>query len=206
MSRDAAATRERILDSAQRLILAQGFSATTVDSVITAAGLTKGAFFHHFASKAELGLALVRRYAAADLAQLDEFLARADRLTRDPLQRLLLFLGLMEEAADAFAGEDPGCLYASYVYERELFGLEIRDVLSDSVRAWRTALGERIRDVAAVHPPRLPVDLDSLADTFLTAFEGSYVLSRALGEPHILRAQLGHVRSYFELLFSPSAG
>jgi TetR/AcrR family transcriptional repressor of nem operon len=204
MTRDAVATRERILDSAQRLILGQGFSATTVDAVITDAGLTKGAFFHHFASKADLGLALVRRYAAADLAQLDEFLARADRLSRDPLQRLLLFVGLMEESADTFAGADPGCLYASYVYERELFGAEIRDELADSVRTWRTALGERIREVAAIHPPRLPVDLDSLADTFLTAFEGSYVLSRALGEPNVLRAQLAHVRAYFELLFQPA--
>jgi TetR/AcrR family transcriptional repressor of nem operon len=160
----------------------------------------------HRAPRIESATRCRRGYAAADLVHLDEFLARADRLTRDPLQRLLLFLGLREESADSFAGDDPGCLYASYAYERELFGAEIRDVLAESVRAWRTALGDRIGEVAALHPPRLPVDLNSLADTFLSAFEGSYVLSRALGEPDILRAQLGHVRSYFELLFEPAQG
>lgn len=206
MSRDGTATKERILDAAEHLILDQGFSATTVDAVIHAAGLTKGAFFHHFGSKGDLGLALVRRYAEADLAELDRLWVRADRLARDPLQRLLLFVALSEEAAASLGERGPGCLYASYVYERGLFGPEVRSVLADSVLAWRASLGHRIRAVAELHPPRLPVDLDSLADTFLTAFEGAYVLSRALDEPDILRQQLRHVRTYFELVFGAAPG
>ena len=48
-------TRERILDAAQQLVMERGFSATTVDAILEAAGSSKGAFFHHFASKADLG-------------------------------------------------------------------------------------------------------------------------------------------------------
>jgi TetR/AcrR family transcriptional repressor of nem operon len=198
---DGAATRERILDAAQTLVLRQGFSATTVDAVIGELGITKGAFFHHFPSKGDLGLALVERYASRDLADLEQYLERADRLSRDPLQRLLLFVGLLAEDADAFVGEDPGCLYGSYVYEQQLFGDAVRDVVAGAARSWRAALAERIRQIAAERPPRLAVDPESLADTVLTAFEGAYVLSRATGEPGILREQLGHVRNYLELLF-----
>ena len=202
---DGAATRERILDAAERLVLRQGFSATTVDAVIGELGITKGAFFYHFGSKADLSLALVQRYASRDLADLDRYLARADTLARDPLQRLLLFVGLLAEDAQLFVGDDPGCLYGSYVYEQQLFSEPVREVVASAVRSWRSTLAERIREIETEHPPRLPVDPDTLADTVLTAFEGAYVLSRALGEPAILRDQLGHLRSYLELLYAPVA-
>jgi TetR/AcrR family transcriptional regulator, transcriptional repressor for nem operon len=200
---DGAATRERILDAAERLVLRQGFSATTVDAVIGELGITKGAFFHHFHSKHDLSLALVRRYADRDVADLHRYLERADHLSRDPLQRLLLFVGLLAEDAHLFVGENPGCLYGSYVYEQGLFGESVQEVVADAVLAWRETLTTRIRAVDAAYPARIAIDPVSLADTVLTAFEGSYVLSRATGDPEILRQQLGHVRSYLELLFVP---
>jgi TetR/AcrR family transcriptional repressor of nem operon len=201
---DGAATRERILDAAERLVLRQGFSATTVDAVIGELGITKGAFFHHFHSKQDLSLALVRRYADRDVADLHRYLERADHLSRDPLQRLLLFVGLLGEDAHEFVGENPGCLYGSYVYEQDLFGEPVQDVVAEAVLAWREALAIRIRAAHAAYPARAEVDPASLADSVMTAFEGAYVLSRATGEPDILRAQLGHVRSYLELLFAPA--
>ena len=66
--RDGSATRERILDAAQRIVLERGFAATSVDAVLEEAPATKGAFFHHFPSKNDLGRALLKRYAAAELA------------------------------------------------------------------------------------------------------------------------------------------
>ncbi len=199
-----AATRARILDTAERLVLRQGFSATTVDAVIGELGITKGAFFHHFGSKADLSLALVERYAHRDIAELHAWLARADELARDPLQRLLVFIGLVAQDADRLVGETPGCLYGSYVYEQQLFGEGVRQVVADAVLEWRRTLAARLTEVMAVHPPRIAVDTESLADTVLTAFEGAYVLARAVREPRQLHDQLLHVRNYLELLFEPA--
>ena len=55
--KDQGTARRKLLDSALRLIRAQGYSATSVDDLCAAAGVTKGAFFHHFKSKEELGVA-----------------------------------------------------------------------------------------------------------------------------------------------------
>src|SRR5262245_16381612 len=44
-------SRTRLLDAAMQVIRARGYSGTTVDDICAAAGLTKGAFFHHFKSK-----------------------------------------------------------------------------------------------------------------------------------------------------------
>jgi TetR/AcrR family transcriptional regulator, transcriptional repressor for nem operon len=204
MARDGSATRTRILDAALELVLDRGFAGTSVDDVIAAAGTTKGGFFHHFHSKQELGHALVERYVAADMELLDDLFARAERLSRDPLQQLLLFVGLQEEAADELAGDDPGCLYASFCYERDLFDDATRGTIADAVRSWRTRTRAKLDEVVVQYPPRTPVDLDTLADVGLALFEGAYVLSRSLGEPQLLKGQLRHFRNYLELLFSPT--
>src|SRR5690606_41602255 len=79
MARNGAATRKSIMDAAQALILETGFSATSVDTVIARAGITKGAFFYHFRTKADLAEALVERDAAEDLHLLEEHLTQAER-------------------------------------------------------------------------------------------------------------------------------
>jgi TetR/AcrR family transcriptional repressor of nem operon len=205
MPRDGQATRERILDSAQELVLARGFAGTSLDEVLTAAGVTKGGFFHHFHSKADLGTALVDRYARADLAALAALWDQADRLSRDPLQRVLLFLGLFAESIDALAGENPGCLYVSFVYERQLGDDSARGMIENAVLTWRRRLRERLDEAARKYPPRIPVDLDAVADLVFTTNEGAYVLARATGQPQLLRDQILQVRNYMELLFGPAA-
>jgi AcrR family transcriptional regulator len=49
-----AATRQALLTSARQLFGAQGYAATSVDEVVRAAGVTKGALYHHFGDKVEL--------------------------------------------------------------------------------------------------------------------------------------------------------
>jgi TetR/AcrR family transcriptional repressor of nem operon len=203
MPRDGTATRLRILDAAQQLALEKGFAGTSIDEVIAAARTTKGGFFHHFASKQDLARALIERYVAADMELLDDLFARAERLSSDPLQQLVLFVGLQEEAADELAGDDPGCLYASFCYEQALVDDATRELIAEAVRAWRSRTRAKLSEVVKHYPPRVPVDLDALADQALAIYEGTFVLSRALSEPKLLRQQLHHFRTYLELLFHP---
>ena len=79
MPRSGEQTREKILDAAHGLALRRGFGATSIDRVIEAAGITKGAFFYHFDNKGELGRALVERYARYEQTLIDEFVERAER-------------------------------------------------------------------------------------------------------------------------------
>src|SRR5512134_3862565 len=104
--RDPERTRERILDAAEALILDHGFAATSVEAVVSRAGITKGAFFHHFASKADLARALIDRFARLDREFLAAQLERARRLASDPLQQVLVLIGLYEEAFEA-QGDEP---------------------------------------------------------------------------------------------------
>jgi AcrR family transcriptional regulator len=204
MPPDGTQTRTRILDAAQELVLAHGFAATSVDEMIAAAGTTKGGFFHHFPTKQHLAGALVERYAAADLALLEELTTRSARLASDPLPRVQVFVGLLAEAVEEHGGDDPGCLFATFCYERDLVDGTTRATIAEAMRAWRDRMRELLEDAAREHPLRADVDLETVADQLTTLLEGAYVLSRALDDPSLIRGQLEQFRTTLGLLFAPA--
>ena len=66
-----AVRRGELIDCAQRLFLSRGYERTTINDVIVATGLSKGAFYHHFRSKEDLLEAIARRFAEQSLAFVD---------------------------------------------------------------------------------------------------------------------------------------
>jgi TetR/AcrR family transcriptional repressor of nem operon len=68
---DHADTATRILDSAERLVQHRGFNGFSYADVAAELGITKASLHYHFASKAELGHALVERYGARFAAALE---------------------------------------------------------------------------------------------------------------------------------------
>jgi TetR/AcrR family transcriptional repressor of nem operon len=191
------------MDAAQALILETGYAATAVDAVIGTAGITKGAFFYHFKTKADLAKALVLRDAERDAAHLEQNLARAESLSNDPLQQLLLCLGLFEEELAKLEAPYPGCLYASFVYEAELFDAQTMAVVHEVFANWTRRISAKLEQIIALYPPRLPIDLRTLAEMSLTQAEGAYILGKVNKDARAPAAQFRHYRNYLELLFSP---
>jgi len=86
-----AVRRAELLDCAQGLFLTRGYERTTINDVISATGLSKGAFYHHFAAKEDLLEAIAQRFAQESLAFTRGL--RADH-GLDALQRLNRLLAL----------------------------------------------------------------------------------------------------------------
>jgi TetR/AcrR family transcriptional repressor of nem operon len=197
--------RERLLDAAHELVLERGFSGTSITDVLTRAGASKGALFHHFPSKAALGHALVARYAEADAAVLAAALAQAEAASEDPGEQVVALMRSFEEAAASTAVmQQPGCLFVSFVYEQARETADIRPLVAASVELWRERILDKLQLAAAAG--RFPSDLDlrSLADQVFTVFEGAFILARASGDPSRVGAQLTHLRRYVELLLTCS--
>ena len=201
MASKGEATRTRILDSAQAMILQRGYAGMSVDALISSLGLTKGAFFHHFKSKDDLAQKLIRRYADDGLNLLRDNLARVKKLSADPVQRLLILVGLYEEMFEQLSEPYPGCLLASYIYELHQFGDDMRTVLNEEFLFSRAELGALIREAIELYPPRVDIDPVALADMFMSTFEGAFILSKSLGEAAITAQQLRLYRNFIEALF-----
>jgi TetR/AcrR family transcriptional repressor of nem operon len=194
-------TRKRILDAAQAMILDHGYAGVSVDQLIRSLGLTKGAFFHHFGSKSDLARTLIKRFSDEGIQLFLDSLARAKKLSDDPLQQLLIVIGLYEELFEGLTEPYPGCLLASYVMELQQFDEETRDIINDEFYLSRRELTRLIEQIIEKYPPNARVDPVSLADGFMSVFEGAFILSRSMNEADITVQQLRHYKTYIELLF-----
>lgn len=200
MTTTKAPARDRILDAAQALVTEQGFTGTSIESIISVADASKGAFFHHFDSKDALGEALLRRYADSEAEMLDDLLLRVEAETDDPAEQLVRFVQLFEAAADDISAAMPGCLFVSFVYERGPSVQRSDEIIVESIELWRSRLLEKLEAAAQTRRHLTNVDLPSLADQVFTIFEGAFILARATDAPGHLRSQLTHLRRYLALL------
>ena len=88
----AHARRDELLDTAMQLFARDGYDATSINRIIDAVGVSKGAFYHHFAAKEDLVTAVAERHArrTAEAAQ-----SVLDDPTLDSFARLVGFLDVM---------------------------------------------------------------------------------------------------------------
>lgn len=140
-------SRDKILDVAEALFARSGYAGVGLRAVATEAGLGKSSLFHHFPSKADLYLAVLRRVierlgsclrpsldaGIEPLARLDAALdALVDALAEQPNTSRLLLRSLFEE--EQFPAAADG---AEAETERELFALlaQLRELIESGVRA-----------------------------------------------------------------------
>lgn len=201
MARDGKATKEKILDAGQRLLLEHGYGGMSVDQVIAAAGITKGAFFYHFKSKNDLAQALLERYIELDDKLLHDLMGRAEKLNHDPLQQYLIFVGLLGEMLSNLNEPPPGCLVASYIYQLEMFTPDTRKTVINGFNEWERVLGKKIKSTLEKYKPRLPVSAEQIYDNLLSLFEGGVIMSKLYNKSSTLAEQVLQHKNYVELLF-----
>jgi AcrR family transcriptional regulator len=198
------ATKTKLMDIAERLILNRGFSAMSIDEVIKEAGITKSGFFYHFDSKNSLVYALMQRYRETEAFIFSDLFRRAEELTSDPLQQMLVFVKLFAEMMADMKVLHPGCVVASITYESQQVNEQVRNITTEIVLDWRNLFREHLKKIDQVYSPNANVSCDDLADMLSTIMEGGIIISRALNDPSVLEKQLLEYRSYLELLYRPS--
>ncbi len=194
-------TRERIMDIAQDAVLHKGFSATSIDELISEAGITKSGFFYHFKDKNDLAKAMLQRYLDEEWTVFERLFQQADELSEDPLHSFLIFLKLFAELMGDLPNGHPGCLVASYVYQDHMFSREVRDMTTEGYRIWRRRFRERLDRIAARYAPKVEVDLDDMADLLSSVADGGIILSKSLHDQSLLPRQILQYRTYVRLVF-----
>jgi TetR/AcrR family transcriptional repressor of nem operon len=189
--------RSRLLDAAMQVIRERGYSATTVDDICGVAGVTKGAFFHHFKSKEELGVE-----AAGHFARMAEelFGAAPYRELADPLDRLL---GYIDFRAAMLTGPIAGytCLLGTMVQEAYDSHPAIRNACETYIGGHAARLSEDIAAAKALYAPAAPWSAESLGLYTQAVLQGSFILAKAKGGPEVARDCVAHLRRYILQLF-----
>ncbi len=190
--------RSKLLDAALSLIRTKGYTATTVDELCSAAGVTKGAFFHHFKSKDELGIAAADHWSTTTGA----FFAYAPYHDHDdPFDRLVGYIDFRKDIIDGDLAEFT-CLVGTMT--QEIYGSNpaIRDACAASIFGHAATLEPDIE--AAMKGRGIVADWTpaSLATHTQAVLQGAFILAKATGDRAIARDSVDHLRRYIEMLFA----
>ncbi len=195
-------SKAKLLEAALKVIRAKGYTATRIEDICSAAGVTKGSFFHHFKSKEELAVAAADYWSATT----GELFAHAPyHQHADPLDRVLGYVDFRKALLRGTVPEFT-CLVGTMV--QEVYGTDppIRDACDRCISGHAAKLEDDIAEAMKVHGVRADWTAKSLALHTQAVLQGAFILAKAKGGPKVAADSVEHLRRYIELLFrTPSA-
>jgi len=192
-------SKTKILDAALRVVRAKGYSATRIEDICAAAGLTKGSFFHHFKGKEELAIAAARHWGRVTSAL---FAAAPYHGHAEPLDRLLAYIDYRKALISGTLSQF-SCFAGTTVQEVFETHPMIRDACSATISGHAATLEADIAGAMRQHRVKGEWTAKSLALHIQAVIQGAFILAKAAQDPKVAVASLDHLRRYLELLFQP---
>jgi len=186
-------TRRRIVGHATLLMYEKGYARTTIEDVITAAGVTKGSFYFHFSSKEELGYAVIENASRHILGSMREALDRQDLTPYQRIEAMLKGIQGIVEAADC----SRGCILGNLALETSHSNQGFRERIAKAFRDWSELIASELEEMKGAG--ELPPDFDSAsyADFAISALEGGIMISKVTLDPAPMRNSVGLILKQF---------
>ena len=192
-----ASAKTRLLDAALLVIRHKGYSATRVDDICEAAGLSKGSFFHHFASKEALAVEAAEHWSRVTGALFD---AAPYHAYADPLDRVLGYIDFRRSILRRPVPEFT-CLVGTMVQETYDSHPAIRDACERSISSHAAEVAKDIALAKRLHAPGASWSAESLALYTQAVLQGAFVLAKARNGSRVVEECVDHLRRYIEMLF-----
>jgi TetR/AcrR family transcriptional regulator, transcriptional repressor for nem operon len=190
-------TKTKLLDAAVTLIRSQGYSGTSVDDLCRTAGVTKGAFFHHFASKEELALAAAAHFSARSNAG---FATAPYQAQTDPVQQLLEYVDFRKTILQGELSEFT-CLFGTMVQEAYQTHPALREAADRGISGHAADIEAIIARAMRACGVEGSWSAESLSLHIQAVLQGAFILAKAKGGSAVAALCLDHLRRYLELLF-----
>jgi TetR/AcrR family transcriptional regulator, transcriptional repressor for nem operon len=193
-ARDAERTRLDILRAGFNEIYEHGFQATSISNIVAKANVTKGAFFHYFPTKSDLG------YALADEILKNMMLERwitPLSAYKNPVQGMISrYRKLMEDTSD----EDlaMGCPLNNLTQEMSSVDPVFRDKLQKVLESWIEETEKYLRKAQAEGFLKPNVDARKVAQFLVMMEEGSGAIVKNLRDRKVYSALYEGYRQFLE--------
>ncbi|MGC9952167.1 MAG: TetR family transcriptional regulator C-terminal domain-containing protein [Bryobacteraceae bacterium] len=185
-SRNPERTRTLLLQAAFQEMYRSGFRSADLDAILAAAGVTKGALYHHFDNKDALGYAVVDEVIASNLHHKWVLPLRNAKNPIDALVRIIQSESLKREDVQR------GCPLLNL--SQEMSGLDegFRRRTARVYKDWHDAMAEALREGQKRRVVRSDIDANETATFLIAAWEGYVVLGKNSQDPRMMRS--GQIR------------
>ena len=173
-SRDPERTRQRLLQAGYREVYRSGFQSASIDNILAATNVTKGALYHHFQSKEALGHAIIDEVVAT--LPRDRWLLPLERSQhRNPIDALISVVRAIPTRPRDIKG---GCPLVNLAQEMSPLDEQFRKRLQRIFQAWQEAIATALRRGQSQGTVRRDLVPEEAATFLIAMVEGSEVLAK----------------------------
>jgi TetR/AcrR family transcriptional repressor of nem operon len=192
----AEATRLNILQKAFELIYAKGYQTTSIDHVIATTQVTKGAFYYHFKTKDEMGLAIINEILKPTMA--NSFLEPLQK-TQDPLAAIY---DLMDNLLmkNEFLKVEYGCPAANFTQEMTPWNADFGKVLDELTTQWTKAMTAAIEEGQIKGLIRKEADAGQITLFVISGYWGIRNFGKLENDKKVYLSYLKELKSYMNTL------
>ncbi|NGM73141.1 TetR/AcrR family transcriptional regulator [Sphingobacterium sp. SGL-16] len=192
----AEATRSMILHKAFELIYVKGYQTTSIDDIIATTQVTKGAFYYHFKTKDEMGLAIINEVLKPTLAR--SFIEPLQG-EQDPLNAIY---NLMDSLLmkNEFLKVEYGCPASNFTQEMTPWNSEFNKALNELTREWTEAITATIERGKKSGVIRKEVNAKQVTTFVLSGYWGIRNLGKLENSKKVYISYLKQLKIYLNSL------
>lgn len=192
----AEATRSMILHKAFELIYVKGYQTTSIDDIVATTQVTKGAFYYHFKTKDEMGLAIINEVLKPTLASsfIEPLQGEQDPL--DAIYNLMDSLLMKNE----FLKVEYGCPASNFTQEMTPWNSEFNKALNELTREWTEAITATIERGKKSGVIRKEVNAKQVTTFVLSGYWGIRNLGKLENSKKVYISYLKQLKIYLDSL------
>ncbi len=194
-------TKRALLEAVVQLMLAHGYTATTVDQICAKAGVTKGGFFHYFRNKEEIARAALDFFSCR---QTEAFASIGFDKIDDPIDRLRLLFDGMEKMCGSSDTPD-ACLVGMMAQELAESNDAVRGCCEGHFGDFADMIATLLKAAKKAAPNAAKFDPKSVAWMTLSLMQGSMLVGKTKQDRKLILQNLRHARSYIDSLLGLGA-
>ncbi|MFC0604788.1 TetR/AcrR family transcriptional regulator [Winogradskyella pulchriflava] len=189
-------TRQHIVHEAFKLFYQNGFKSTSINDIMKAAKMTKGAFYHHYKNKEQLALEVIKlkiqkRVFDGMIAPLNEEGNAIEILETTFVNRIKSF---------PIFDKSNGCPMNNFINEIGNYEKSYQLALKSIIEKWKSALIALIEKGKVEGSIKKSIDNEAVAIFLISAFEGIRGIRKLYNDDQILNAYIKAISNYLQLI------
>ncbi len=195
--RDPERTRERLLQAGFQQVYRSGFQSASIDTILAATNVTKGALYHHFDSKEDLGHAIIEEIVAK-LTQ-DKWIGPLQQ-GKNPIDTLI---SIVQATSVRPADVKGGCPLLNLAQEMSALDEQFRKRLERIFREWIEGIAAALRRGQSQGTVRRDLHAEETAGFLIAMYEGYAVLAKNAQDPKVWNVGIRNIVGWLKSLRAP---